>query len=157
MRFDPNQFVIFLENIDEYLQKDLIFNDNNQLTYPIGELLGKNGSIKIEFVHYNSQKEAKEKWEERKSRINWNKIFVICTDENMDLEMIHRFDKLSEFPNKILFTNKLLPEIPSTIHVLHNIKENGADLLNFSNPLGKRKYQNYINYVNFLNQKEFIK
>ena len=145
VRFDPNEFVIFLEDIEHFLKEELVFVKSD-CSYPVAKLCG----VTIEFVHYKSSEEARHKWQERKSRINWDNIFVICTDENMSMDMIRRFDGLCRFPNKILFTNKYLPQYSSTVYV-PELKENGADLLQFSNPFGKRRYQKYIDYVEWLN------
>ncbi len=49
--------------------------------YPVGELspLGGLKPIKVYFMHYETFAEAKTKWDERKQRINWGKIFVVST------------------------------------------------------------------------------
>ena len=67
--------------------------------YPIGTL----GDIKINFMHYSSPQEAVEKWEERKQRINFDKIFVIMVErDDFDDEDFKDFLKI-KYP-KILFT-----------------------------------------------------
>src|SRR5690606_24670996 len=73
--FSPD-YIELLENLDDYLNKDLSFiqpskskykeillEDNTFDKYPIG-LLGDN--VEIHFLHYKDDKEALQKWEYRK-------------------------------------------------------------------------------------------
>lgn len=46
--------------------------------YPIGTL----DDIKIFFMHYDSCEDALQKWEDRKKRVNPQKIFVIMVEQN---------------------------------------------------------------------------
>ena len=93
----PKDFIKFVNNLDYYLS--LTPNVEMGKAYPIGTL----GDIKINFMHYSSPKEAVEKWEERKQRINFNKIFVIMVErDGFDDEDFKEFLKI-KYP-KILFT-----------------------------------------------------
>jgi uncharacterized protein (DUF1919 family) len=149
MRFDPNEFVRFLENIEYYLVGEIKFIKSDY-PYPVGMI----SDITIHFVHYHTEEEVIKKWKERTGRINWNNIFVICSDENMNYENIAKFDSLNKFPNKILFTNKHYPEFKSTLYFPEYKNKKQIDLLlNFANPLGKRKYQRHFDYVQWLNKK----
>lgn len=70
--------------------------------YPIGVL---NEDIEIHFLHYKTEKEALEKWNERVERINYNKIlFKFCDRDLCTDELIKEFDRL-KFKNKICFTS----------------------------------------------------
>lgn len=93
----PKDFIKFVNNLDYYLS--LTPNVEMGKAYPIGTL----GDIKINFMHYSSPQEAIEKWEERKQRINFNKIFVIMVErDGFDDEDFNDFLKI-KYP-KILFT-----------------------------------------------------
>lgn len=93
----PKDFIKFVNNLDYYLS--LTPNVKMGKDYPIGTL----GDIKINFMHYFSSEEAVEKWEERKQRINFNKIFVIMVErDGFDDEDFKEFLKIN-YP-KILFT-----------------------------------------------------
>lgn len=95
----PKDFIKFVNNLDYYLSltpKVYMGKD-----YPIGTL----GDIKINFMHYSTPQEAVEKWEERKQRINFDKIFVIMVErDGFDDEDFKDFLKI-KYP-KILFTRK---------------------------------------------------
>lgn len=93
----PKDFIKFVNNLDYYLS--LTPNVKMGKDYPIGTL----GDIKINFMHYSSPEEAVEKWEERKQRINFDKIFVIMVErDGFDDEDFKEFLKI-KYP-KILFT-----------------------------------------------------
>lgn len=93
----PKDFIKFVNNLDYYLS--LTPKVEMGKDYPIGTL----GDIKINFMHYSSPQEALEKWEERKQRINFDKIFVLMVErDGFDDEDFNDFLKL-KYP-KILFT-----------------------------------------------------
>lgn len=93
----PKDFIKFVNNLDYYLS--LTPKVEMGKDYPIGTL----GDIKINFMHYSSPQEALEKWEERKQRINFDKIFVIMVErDGFDDEDFNNFLKI-KYP-KILFT-----------------------------------------------------
>lgn len=95
--FSTSNFLRFVNHLEEYLTQDLEMHMGEN--YPMGNL----GDIAIHFMHYDSCKEAKDKWEKRKTRINWQRIVVFCTDTegftDSDLEQWN----LIKYP-KVLFT-----------------------------------------------------
>lgn len=93
----PKDFIKFVNNLNYYLSLTPKVEMGEK--YPIGFL----DDIKIYFMHYSSPEEAVEKWEERKQRINFNKIFVIMVErDGFDDEVFKDFLNI-KYP-KILFT-----------------------------------------------------
>jgi uncharacterized protein (DUF1919 family) len=83
---------------------------NKNYKYPIGKL---GNTIEIQFLHYKTEAEAKDKWERRKQRINWDKLFIACTDrDGMTKELMKAFDDLP-YENKVLFTGQPYTTIKS--------------------------------------------
>ena len=74
--FKCPDFVKFILNLDYYLSLEMKVTQGPE--FPIGRL----DDIEIYFQHYASCEEAKNKWEERKRRINKEKIVVLCTDRD---------------------------------------------------------------------------
>lgn len=118
-------YIEFIDNLDFMLEQDLQFvskskydisnkyREDNKRYYPIGVL----GSIEIHFLHYNSEKDAFEKWNYRKVRIDKKNLFVkFCDRDLCNRDLINRFDALN-FPKKIFFSSKKLPEIKSAIYL----------------------------------------
>lgn len=134
-----SDFVKLLKDLKTYLNSELIFI-HTSANYPVAMLL----DVRINFLHYKTEEEARQKWEERKNRINWDNMFVICSESDLTYEEMVEFDNLP-FDNKIIFLRKKVEGIKSGIYATEKI------LLNFSNPFGKRYYQKYFDYVKWLN------
>lgn len=82
-------YIRFLSNLEQYLQSPLHFRreskyqqgkENMRKTphpYPIGYLMYNGEEVEIEFLHYHSESEAREKWERRVGRINKDKLVIL--------------------------------------------------------------------------------
>lgn len=95
--FEPSDFIKFVNNLDYYLEKTpkVVMGEK----FPIGTL----EDIKLYFMHYDTPQYAIEKWEERKRRINKDKIFVIMVErDGFVKEDFENFKKI-KYP-KFLFT-----------------------------------------------------
>ena len=105
-------FVLFLEQPQKYLSQELAFM-NSPYLYPVAKL----DDITLYFQHYSSEEEAREMWNRRKLRINWNNLFVMMTDRDQcTLDLLCRFDRLP-YRNKVVFTCKPMPEIASAVYI----------------------------------------
>ena len=69
---------------EESRWKDMpqVSEDKRFGSYPVGVLSNGKNSIEIFFLHYHSEQEAREKWERRVQRINWNKLLIKFNDQN---------------------------------------------------------------------------
>lgn len=132
-------FIFMLKDLKFYMNCKLNFINKSKYpeaniyieafgNYPIGLL---NQNIEIHFLHYKNEQEAFEKWERRKMRINWDNLFISCTDrDNMTLELMKQYDELP-FEKKVLFTAINYPNIKSA-HKIKTYKNNNyvGDLYN---------------------------
>jgi len=112
-------YIKFIKDLKLYLSSELQFKNKSKylsdadLSYPIGVLR----DIEIHFLHYGSEKEAKEKWDDRKKRINFDNLFISFSDRDLcTLELALEFDSLS-YKNKVFFSAKNIPEIRSIVHL----------------------------------------
>ena len=98
--FFAEDYIKFIENLDAYLNEDLLFVSKSRFEecqkehfakkYPIG-LLSDN--LEIHFLHYTSEQEAKNKWNRRKERVDQKNILVVMNDQNrFSNELMSRFD-----------------------------------------------------------------
>src|SRR5574344_976068 len=69
-------FLKFVHDIRGYLSHDLRFVHGIDET-PTAYL----NDILIHFNHYHSDEEAKQKWDERKVRVNYDNLFIIMADQ----------------------------------------------------------------------------
>lgn len=108
--FREPDFVRFVLGLERYMNADLEMSWGEE--YPIG-ILG--GDVRIDFMHYHSCEEARKNWNERKKRLNWEKIVVLATDRNGFTDEVFTEWKKIPYP-KVLFTvNKAFAEEPGTI------------------------------------------
>lgn len=107
--FFADDYIRFVQNFEHYISMDLKFISykesryadvllkKNEVDKPIGIL----DDVEIVFLHYKSEKEAYEKWNRRKKRINRNNLYFKfskmnqCTEEHLRI--------FSELPYKQKF------------------------------------------------------
>ncbi len=131
--FFADEYLRFVSDLHYYLSIELEFikpenskyyNElkiRNQLNRPIGKL----GDVEIVFLHYKTETEAKEKWDRRKQRVNFDNILIkfsrmdLCTEEH-----IKKFDSLN-FKNKFILNNRLPLKYKSEIYWNEKYREEG--------------------------------
>lgn len=145
-----DDYIKFIYNIKEYLNKELQFINIEQSKYknylkkinyqaPIGVL----GDIEIIFMHYKTEEEAKEKWDSRKGRINWNRIIYKFSDANLcNYKHLQKFQEF-EAKNKICFTTMKYEDIESIPIKKYYNRECIIDDIKY--------YNRYFNMYKYLN------
>lgn len=74
--------------------------------YPIGVLSNGKEDVEIFFLHAHNEEEARDKWERRCKRINWNRLLIKFNDQNGCTEKeVNQFMNLN-YKNKVFFTCK---------------------------------------------------
>ncbi len=142
--FYPEDFLKYVQNLKYYNTLELE-DATEESAYPIGKL----EDIKIHFLHYNSFEEAKIMWDRRKQRINYNKLFIIMTDQNgCELEHIKLFEQLPY--QKVFFANKKL-DFSSCFYIRGFEKESCLGNIIEYQKVGKRYYEQ-LDYVECLNR-----
>lgn len=113
--FFAEDFIKFVSDLHHYLNTSLEFIDateskyfeelknRNQTHRPIGKI----DDIEIVFLHYATREEAKEKWDRRKARVNYDNIIIKFSRMNLCTEKeLKAFDVLP-FENKFFLNNQL--------------------------------------------------
>lgn len=112
--FSPD-YLKLLNDLERHLSCELHFIDANDSRYKdeliINKTFGKypigviNG-IEIHFLHYTSEQEARDKWNKRVKRINFNNLIVKFCDRDLATpELIEQFLALP-YKNKIFLTSQ---------------------------------------------------
>ena len=154
--FVAEEYIKFLSNLRYYTQeceikfvspaeakhKDYYRNDKTFGSYPIALI----GDVEIAMLHYHSEEEAKEKWERRCKRINFNKLLVKMNDQNeCNEEHLHKFCEL-DFKNKLFFTVHKSWKKADYVKIF---KKKGPHINSLMEPFGKG--YNNVNITNILN------
>lgn len=111
-------YIRFLKNMSHYLQSPLYFRSESKYLqgrenmrkalhpYPVGYLEYDGEEVEIEFLHYHSEAEAREKWNRRVGRINKDKIVILGSDNDCCTKKdIQDFLQLP-YCSKYFFSNK---------------------------------------------------
>ena len=148
-------YMKLLRNFDKYMAMDLEFIEKSKYpdaynNHPIGVL----GDIEIQFQHYDSVDEARQKWERRKSRMlkqkKENYFFSVCDRRgitNLDIKEFHKMN----FKNKVSFSFEKISGLTNSQHIkfIQDLsKHNGAP------PNGRKRFKLtflYFDLVNYLN------
>ena len=147
----PSDFIILLNNLKYYMNISITFVKEEGISYPVGQL----GDIRIYFQHYKTEDEARNKWEERKKRLDYDNLYIMFSDrDGCTYEELRNFNSLP-YAHKVVFTNKPYPEFKSVFYIegFEN-KPSVGILTTFKNKYGGRKYYDAFDYVSWLNQRD---
>lgn len=142
-------FVKLLEAPRDYLQAPLEFLEQRELSYPVARLR----DITVYFEHYASEQEAREQWQRRAERVNWDDLFVLMTDrDGCTPELLRRFDALP-YKNKAVFTHVPYPDIPSAVYIPGFEKNECVGVCSeFKNGYSGKKWYDAFDYVKWFNR-----
>ncbi len=144
----PKEYIKLLQNLKEYMQYELTFIKEEGIDYPIGLLK----DVRIYFMHYETEEIAKEKWESRAKRLNYDNLFILFTDrDECSLEDMEAFDNLP-YKNKVIFVNKERPTIKSSYYIKGFENEESVGKLGiFIDEDSGKRYLDLFDYVEWFN------
>lgn len=150
------EFVIFSNNIKEFLSLDIIDDGwDKKENCPRGKIESKFGTIHIIFNHYENFNVAKEKWDRRKKRVNYDKLIfhmlIIEPLSEYEIKLINSIESecCSILSNKkiegLCKENFLMPKLFANY-------EAGKINLFVKMSLKPRKYIDEFDYVSWINK-----
>ena len=149
-------FAAFCLHLDHYLQQPLCFFDGG-MPYPTARLMGDGAEIpdiRIDFNHYPDQETAREKWEQRKQRLDRNNLYLILY--NLDGITVETLRKLESVPckNRVVLTPVPLPEISWSYYIKPVLSQQYPYAYLGRDFFGRRYYEKKFDVVAFLNCKK---
>lgn len=145
MWMDQKEFLIFLENLDEALEQELVFI-KTKYDHPVAQLTTKGGSVNLYFNHDKTEEEANRNWTKRKARIDRDNLFIIMYElDGITEEDIRRLEKI-KCKNKIVLSAHK-HDIPYVL----TIKPKGATNYLVSDRFGRRPFEKKFDFVKWLN------
>lgn len=147
MQMYSNEFANFVLNLEEYLKKDIEFLEPDN-----GVPVGKLGDMTIHFTHYKTNEEALEKWNKRKSRINYDNLYILLNDmDGITEEQIRSLGNI-RCKNICVFTAKKYDDIPYTYSFpCFDGRSHVGNVLKKSKITGLRFFEKNFDYVDWLN------
>lgn len=145
-------FYKFVNNLKAYLAHDLVFVQGIDDT-PTAYL----DDILIHFNHYHSDEEAREKWNARKARMNYDNLFIIGGD-NPDGGVVtdEEIASLSHIAcvNKLVFTIRDLPQLDYTMKLPKDPEKECINVYMFdkTSVLNRYRWEKTFDYVSWLNK-----
>lgn len=156
--FQAADFIELLKHLHSYMNGELIEDKNSNKPFPVGILKcsDRDNQIKLYFNHYSNFDQAREKWDVRKKRINYDNLYIVGCDHygspysNEDLK---EFNKLP-YEHKVIITGNShldngtsfsIPDCDVSGHI-------GDWWERIDNVRHSRFFEKW-NYVDFLNKK----
>ena len=165
MFFMAEDYIEFLSDLEGYLCGNLTFippkesrwKDASQVSgdkrfgsYPVGVISNGKKTVEIFFLHYHSEQEAREKWERRCKRVNWDRMLVKFNDQNgCTSKNVQDFMELP-FKNKLFFTCKEWSEIHGGGYTVIRQFPKHEFIMASYEPFGKSKYIDITKVLNTL-------
>ncbi|MBQ6174882.1 MAG: DUF1919 domain-containing protein [Clostridia bacterium] len=150
---NKKDFCRFASDLPFYMEQELLFYPKEGRTCPCAMIGEGERAVPIDFVHYKTEQDARQKWEERKRRIHWDNLFIItCDGDKSDAEDFALLDR-AHCRRKIVFTSHEHPEIKDSF-VLHTMKKYptaGRMQLTRHPITGKHSWRREFDYAAWLN------
>lgn len=122
--FFADDYVRFASRLRRYTSVPLEFIDTRESRHAeqlaakgeLSKIVARLDDIEVVLLRYPTLEEAREKWERRCSRINWDNLFIKFSQMNgCTYEDLAAFDAIP-FRNKICFTASPRPELSCAVH-----------------------------------------
>lgn len=159
-------FIKFCENLDYYLKVDPVSSEhdlnwhlkeknidgsNTDVEYPVMLL----DDLTLFMVHYHSFEEARDKWNDRKRRVDFNNIRVIATDrDGCTEELKNRFEELPF--QKVMFTHLPDKNHKHCFYIKGFENDDQVDALAKDSSISGKRYYDQFDWVDFIVEGEKI-
>ena len=140
----PADYIRFLKNLDYYLNSELNFIHDGCDKYPRAYL----GDVKIGFVHFKTETQARESWNKRKNRIMPDRIWIIAYYENGVSKEEYVEIKSLGFKNAVIIADDSKSVRFCDVKLKKTEREHEWYSADKS---GVRVFEKYFDYVEFLN------
>ncbi|MBR2134352.1 MAG: DUF1919 domain-containing protein [Eubacterium sp.] len=161
-----HDFMVMINDLDYYMACDITGIDNEGFEYPIGVIKGDDmhEDVRVNFVHYKTFENAREKWNIRKQRIIKNNMYVIVCDINDiyeedkdkvgyisddDLQLFEKF----ECNNKVMLTRDKSRKQPYA-HYIEPLYNQPYPFTYMNRDIfGLNGFEKHFDFVSFLNKR----
>ena len=108
-------------------------------------------------MHYTDFQVAKQKWNERKLRIDYSNLFIILNISSLSEKYLQKFQEIP-YPNKLLVTD-VNPYGDKNVVTHRVFRKNytSGKVFRYKFPFSAKRYMDEIDYISFLNGSNTIK
>ena len=156
----PEDFFIFVGDLDYFLNAEVVESFEKGIDYPIGRIYKGDSYISVYFMHYSNFSEAVEKWKERAKRIQKDNLFVVFEYPAIydtleeQIEVKKQFDAIP-YQNKIMITKESDLSGDNIVHMsFYDETYFPGKILKRKNRFSVKRYLDDYDYVSFLNAKK---
>lgn len=148
-------YLEYLENLEYYASAEL-FQIESDKDFPVGRLVRGDRSITVNFMHYNTFEQAKEKWTERGKRLDYDNLMVLfnCPEQDKCSDaLISRFFELP-FNNKYLVTGNRVccDNKPVVRFKVFDKNYYSGKLFKYKSPVSSKRHLGDWDYVRVINR-----
>ncbi len=141
-------FLKFACDLKGYLSKELVFFKTEEYDCPCAYL----GDVVIHFTHYATEEEARETWNKRAKRIDYDNLFIIIQErDGLTKEDIL---KLGQVPARgiLAFTANRYDDIKYAVQIKkYEAAGEVGNILKKSHLTERREYEKYFDFVQWFN------
>ncbi|MBR4774133.1 MAG: DUF1919 domain-containing protein [Bacteroidales bacterium] len=151
--FTAGDYVKFCSRLEHYIAADLVEDTTVTEPFPVGLL----DDVRVYFRHYKTFEAAKQKWQQRSTRIHWDNLFFLMTDGCGSSEaLVREFDALPS-KHKVLLTCRNYGDVKCAVKMDipgREGKDLGApELFRYKGLFVADKAIDNWDYISFLNGK----
>lgn len=154
--FSAEDYICFLSDLKGYLNGKLIEESDKQYSYPLCRIFSNNSNdtkgILVHCMHYKSTQEFIDKWNLRKKRVNFDKLFIFMNDRNsFKSEHLLKFNNLN-YKNKVCFVHKPIEGEQNVFYLKGSENDDCIKpIVNYKKLFGIKRFYDQFDYVEFFN------
>lgn len=151
--FTREDFVVFVQNLTEYLSLDMQEDMEAEEGFPVGRLSGSAGDVRVYFMHYGSFTEAKSKWVERSGRVDLGNLYIVMhANPETSRATLEAFDAL-EFDHKVVLSPGPRDGVSSLFPISYyeSAHDPQATIFDYPGPYSIKRYLDEFDFVSFIN------
>lgn len=150
--FSSEDYIKFISKLKEYVENGKLKDVTEEGSYVKVAIEIDGDAIVAHCIHYKTAQAFIEKWNSRKTRINYDNCFFMTNDRNgFKEEHLKLFDALP-YKNKVCFVHKEHPESESAFYIKGSEEGNMVKAMtDYKHSFGiKRRYDDF-DFVSWLN------
>lgn len=145
-------FVKYVKHLEAYNKGNLVFFNHKDFTCPCAKLCAQDlDDLVVHFTHYSTPEEALNKWNERKSRINFDNIFVFLEErDGLTYEELESLSALNVRGLVVFTAHKY--DLPYTVYI-PKYADSGevGNILRKNHLTEAREYESFFDFVSWFN------